>query len=79
MSPLIYFLLYSNFQNEKGSTKRVTQYHFTSWPDNGVPEYAEFILSYYRRLQAHYVVSTGPILIHCRLEQTVAKSSVVVE
>ena len=44
----------------------VTQYHFTSWPDHGVPEYAGPILNYLRRIKAQHKLNKGPILVHCR-------------
>ena len=46
-----------------GNQLKVTQFHFTSWPDHGVPEYAGPILNYLRRIKKH---SRGPILVHCR-------------
>ena len=44
----------------------MTQYHFTSWPDHGVPEYAGPILNYLRRIKAQHKQTKGPILVHCR-------------
>ena len=44
----------------------MTQYHFTSWPDHGVPEYAGPILNYLRRIKAQHKQNKGPILVHCR-------------
>ena len=51
---------------EGGSSRKVTQYHFTSWPDHGVPEYAGPILNYLRRIKAQHKPNKGPILVHCR-------------
>ena len=45
----------------------MTQFHFTSWPDHGVPEYAGPILNYLCRMKAQMKVSRGPTLVHCRL------------
>ena len=44
----------------------MTQYHFTLWPDHGVPEYAGPILNYLRRIKAQCKQNKGPILVHCR-------------
>ena len=41
------------------------QFHFTSWPDHGVPQYATAMLSMLRRVRAHYSVEEGPMLVHC--------------
>ena len=45
---------------------KVTQFHFTSWPDHGVPEYAGPILNYLCRMKAQMKLSRGPTLVHCR-------------
>ena len=42
------------------------QYHFTSWPDHGVPEYATSMLSFHKRVISQHKTSRGPILVHCR-------------
>ncbi len=51
----------------EGSRKflKTTQFHFTTWPDHGVPDYATPILGFHRRVQSLYQPSKGPILIHC--------------
>ena len=54
-----------------GSTEQphsVTQFHFTEWPDHGVPEYATAFLELYRRIKAfnNQAETRGPILAHCR-------------
>ena len=46
-----------------GDQLKVTQFHFTSWPDHGVPEYAGPILNYLRRIKKLF---RGPTLVHCR-------------
>ena len=45
---------------------RVTQYHFTSWPDHGVPKFATSLISFIRRVQKGHDKDSGlPLLIHC--------------
>ncbi len=44
---------------------KTTQYHFTTWPDHGVPEYATPILGFHRRVKSQHQPSKGPILLHC--------------
>ena len=46
-----------------GTPLKMTQFHFTSWPDHGVPEYAGPILNYLRRIKKLF---RGPTLVHCR-------------
>ncbi|XP_064386166.1 uncharacterized protein LOC135334779 [Halichondria panicea] len=44
---------------------RVKLFHFTAWPDHGVPDYATPILGFHRRIKSQHKPSKGPILIHC--------------
>ncbi|XP_064386164.1 uncharacterized protein LOC135334777 [Halichondria panicea] len=44
---------------------RVKLFHFTAWPDHGVPDYATPILAFHRRVKSQHKPSKGPILIHC--------------
>ena len=56
-----------------GSSERalnVTQYHFTAWPDHGVPEYATPLLALHKKMRKRHRPSRGPILVHCRYIQT---------
>ena len=60
---------YMCIQIQHSSTERpfkVKQYHYTSWPDHGVPEYAAPMLSFRKRIISHHKTSRGPILVHCR-------------
>lgn len=44
----------------------VTHYHFTSWPDHGVPKFATSLISFIRRVQRGHVKDSGrELLIHC--------------
>ena len=44
----------------------VTQYHFTSWPDHGVPKFATSLISFIRRVQKAHDKDKGiPLLVHC--------------
>ena len=45
---------------------KVMQFHFTAWPDHGVPEHPTLILAFHRRVKSHYDSSRGPLLVHCR-------------
>eukprot|EP00794_Sanderia_malayensis_P008057 gene8057-8920_t len=50
---------------QKGKEKRfVTQFHFVSWPDHGVPEFPTAILSLRRRVR-HYYNGHAPMIVHC--------------
>ena len=45
----------------------VSQYHFTAWPDHGVPDYATAMLAFHRRVRSNHHSSIGPMMVHCRL------------
>ena len=45
---------------------KVTHYHYTAWPDHGVPDYATSILAFHRRVKKEHNASKGPIIVHCR-------------
>ncbi|KAK2518520.1 Ptpru [Columba guinea] len=43
----------------------VKQFHFTSWPEHGVPYHATGLLAFIRRVKASTPPDAGPIVIHC--------------
>ena len=51
---------------EKANQLKVKQYHYMSWPDHGVPDYATSVLSFHKRVIAQHKASREPILVHCR-------------
>uniref|UniRef100_A0A672R5V1 Protein tyrosine phosphatase receptor type K n=1 Tax=Sinocyclocheilus grahami TaxID=75366 RepID=A0A672R5V1_SINGR len=46
--------------------REVKQFHFTGWPDHGVPYHATGLLSFIRRVKMSNPPSAGPIVVHCR-------------
>eukprot|EP00118_Oscarella_pearsei_P023283 m.275784 g.275784 ORF g.275784 m.275784 type:complete len:1931 (+) comp40604_c0_seq9:2253-8045(+) len=49
------------------STHSTTQFHFTNWPDHGVPAYATSLLNFLKRARIHHnkLKNKGPMLVHC--------------
>ncbi|XP_051543422.1 receptor-type tyrosine-protein phosphatase mu-like isoform X6 [Myxocyprinus asiaticus] len=45
--------------------REIRQFHFTGWPDHGVPYHATGLLGFVRRVKAKSPANAGPMVIHC--------------
>ncbi|KAK3736163.1 hypothetical protein QZH41_015550 [Actinostola sp. cb2023] len=52
-------------KQEEEEPRQVKQYHFTSWPDHGVPTHPVPLLSLVRTVSNANPSTAGPTLVHC--------------
>ncbi|XP_057679910.1 receptor-type tyrosine-protein phosphatase mu-like isoform X5 [Corythoichthys intestinalis] len=45
--------------------REIRQFHFTGWPDHGVPLHATGLLGFIRRVKAKTPSAAGPTVVHC--------------
>ena len=58
--------MYPQLTGSSDRPLKVTQFHFTAWPDHGVPDYATPILAFHKRVVKEHQTGKGPIMVHCR-------------
>ncbi|XP_055926868.1 tyrosine-protein phosphatase 99A-like isoform X1 [Argiope bruennichi] len=52
-------------KKKTSSERTVYQYHYTNWPDHGVPEHPLPVLSFIRKSASANPPGGGPIIVHC--------------
>ncbi|XP_041923014.1 protein tyrosine phosphatase receptor type Ma isoform X3 [Alosa sapidissima] len=45
--------------------REIRQFHFTGWPDHGVPYHATGLLGFVRRVKSKSPANAGPMVVHC--------------
>ncbi|KAG8446187.1 hypothetical protein GDO86_013875 [Hymenochirus boettgeri] len=65
--PLAEYIIRTFTVQKKGShdIREIRQFHFTSWPDHGVPCYATGLLGFVRQVKFLNPPDAGPITVHC--------------
>jgi netrin-G3 ligand len=55
-----------SLQKAGNKTERIVrQYHFTVWPDHGVPEYPAQLLHFVYKVMLENPTKNGPLVVHC--------------
>ena len=60
------FLTKMSYHFRQSKPRAVYHFHFTGWPDNGIPEAATSLLSFRRKVRSRDDIGKGPIIVHCR-------------
>ncbi|XP_033009253.1 receptor-type tyrosine-protein phosphatase T isoform X3 [Lacerta agilis] len=65
--PLAEYIIRTFTVQKKGyhEIREIRQFHFTSWPDHGVPCYATGLLGFVRQVKFLNPPEAGPIVVHC--------------
>ncbi|XP_035245444.1 receptor-type tyrosine-protein phosphatase T isoform X12 [Anguilla anguilla] len=65
--PLAEYVIRTFTVQKKGhhEIREIRQFHFTSWPDHGVPCYATGLLGFVRQVKFLNPPDAGPIVVHC--------------
>uniref|UniRef100_A0A8C0ISV1 protein-tyrosine-phosphatase n=1 Tax=Chelonoidis abingdonii TaxID=106734 RepID=A0A8C0ISV1_CHEAB len=67
MEPLAEYVVRTFTLGRRGynEIRELKQFHFTGWPDHGVPYNATGLLSFIRRVKLSNPPGAGPIVVHC--------------
>ncbi|CAI8021857.1 Receptor-type tyrosine-protein phosphatase alpha [Geodia barretti] len=57
--------LEAQLEGGSGHPLKVAQFHFTAWPDHGVPDYATPLLAFHRRVIKEHNPRKRPLMVHC--------------
>ncbi|KAK3594320.1 hypothetical protein CHS0354_028702 [Potamilus streckersoni] len=48
-----------------GKSRKVTQFHYTAWPDKDVPDTAWSLVEFWKSVKKHKAYGKGPMVVHC--------------
>uniref|UniRef100_A0A8B9PKN7 protein-tyrosine-phosphatase n=1 Tax=Apteryx owenii TaxID=8824 RepID=A0A8B9PKN7_APTOW len=59
------FKLFSHSNLGAHEIREIRQFHFTGWPDHGVPYHATGLLGFVRQVKSKSPPNAGPLVVHC--------------
>ena len=45
---------------------KLKHFHYTTWPDHGVPTHPSSLVKFVQQVRKEYKDSTAPMVVHCR-------------
>lgn len=75
MCPFLSCPVDSHFESQQeeqlDSTRLIRHFHYTVWPDHGVPETTQSLIQFVRTVRDYInrTPDTGPSIVHCRYVQ----------
>ena len=51
--------------NNENDALEVHQFHYTVWPDHGVPDFGTPLLSFHSRVEKFFKRGGAPMVVHC--------------
>jgi len=48
-----------------GEWHAVTQYHYTAWPDKGVPKFSSALINFRNKVVRRSANCQAPLVVHC--------------
>ncbi|XP_066913102.1 receptor-type tyrosine-protein phosphatase S-like isoform X1 [Clytia hemisphaerica] len=52
-------------EEDKHEVREVRQFHFTCWPDHGIPRYPTKMINFRRKVRSYVTPDSGPTIVHC--------------
>lgn len=71
LSVLMTHTFVSQQEEQLDSTRLIRHFHYTVWPDHGVPETTQSLIQFVRTVRDYInrTPDTGPTIVHCRYVQ----------
>ncbi|KAK3787252.1 hypothetical protein RRG08_055974 [Elysia crispata] len=59
------FTIRTFLMSKGGQSKYIKQFHYTTWPDHGVPRFGHSLLLFRQKIRAYDPLDMGTLIIHC--------------
>ncbi|RUS88217.1 hypothetical protein EGW08_004049, partial [Elysia chlorotica] len=59
------FTIRTFLMSKGGQSKYIKQFHYTTWPDHGVPRFGHSLLLFRQKIRTYDPLDTGTLIIHC--------------